>query len=124
MKTRAIAISLCLALLAACNLVEPRPPSIERSTIRISIAQRGDLQAETGALRNVVYIEKPPLASPNAQGILFVADNSERHATAVRVTFGQGAGKFVEIKHGINPGDHVITSDMSAIEDSGKIDLR
>ena len=124
MKTRAIAISVWLASLTACNLVEPRPPSVERSTIQISIAQRGDLQTPTGKLNNVIYIEKQILFSPNARWILFVADNSERHATAVNVTFGRDAGKFVEVKEGINPGDHVIISDTSGLESNKKIDLR
>jgi hypothetical protein len=122
MRTRGVAFSLCLASLTACARMHP--PSVERSTIQISVAQRGDLQSAETLLNNVIYIEKPVWFSPNVQRILFIADASEHHATAVKATFGQEAGRFVEVKDGIRPGDHVIVSDMAQFEFADKIDLR
>jgi hypothetical protein len=104
---------LCLsALTAGCDSFEATPPSIERSSIRVFVARVGDLDGQGGQLKNVVYIQKPPLSSPNSQEVLFVLDSRQRYATGVTVHFGQTAGGFIEVKDGIRPGDHVIVSDM------------
>jgi hypothetical protein len=72
----------------------------------------------------VVYIEKPALSAPNTECALFVADADERSATLVKVQLGQIAGNYMEVRHGLKPGDRVIVSDMSAWTPYPRIDLR
>jgi multidrug efflux pump subunit AcrA (membrane-fusion protein) len=42
----------------------------------------------------------------------------------VKVQLGQVVGNYVEVRHGLKPGDRVIISDMSAQTTYPRIDLR
>jgi hypothetical protein len=101
-------------------------PEVARSSVRIEAAKRGDLQLPTGSLRDAVYVEKPALCTcaPNTEGTLFVLGADGRSATQVKTLFGQSAGIFLEVKRGINPGDRIIVSDMSAYYLYPTINLR
>ena len=100
-------------------------PSVIRSSVRIEMAKRGDLQLATGRLRDVIYIEKPELCAcgPNTEWTLFVLDADGRSATQVKAHFGQSAGNFVEVQRGLKAGDRVIVSDMAAYHEYRNIDL-
>jgi multidrug efflux pump subunit AcrA (membrane-fusion protein) len=99
---------------------------VVRSSVRIEVAKRGDLQLSTGWLRDAIYVEKPALCAcaPNTEGTLFVLDADGRSAMQVKTLFGQSAGNFLEVQRGIKPGDRVIVSDMSAYDSYPKVDLR
>ena len=66
-------------------------PSVARSTLRIEVAKRGDLQLPTGLLKQTIYIDKPALCpcDPNTEGNLFVLDAEGRSATQVNVQYGR-----------------------------------
>ena len=107
-------------------LMHDSDPSVIRSSVKIEMAKRGDLQLATGWLRDVIYIERPaPCAcSPNSEWTLFVLDADKRSATQVKAHFGQSAGNFVEVQRGLKAGDRVIVSDMAAYDEYRNIDLR
>jgi len=96
----------------SCTVFSPEPPpSVARSTLRIEVAKRGDIQFPTGLLKQTTYIEKPALCAcdPNTEGKLFVLDAVGRSATQVNVHYGQSAGTLVEVRDGLvalhsNPG--------------------
>ena len=116
---KAIVTPLVFLTLAGLNgCVHEGDPSVLRSTIRIEEAKRGDLQLPTGILKDTTYVDKPVLCGcdPNTEGKLFVVDASGNSATQVNVRFGQSTGTLVEVRQGINPGDKVIISDMSAFD--------
>jgi|ERR1035438_6865867 multidrug efflux pump subunit AcrA (membrane-fusion protein) len=119
-----ISILLTLAVLNGC--MHESDPSVMRSSVRIEAVKRGDLQLPTGWLKDAIYVEKPALCActPNTEGTLFVLDADGRSATQVKAHFGQSAGNFVEVQHGVKPGDRVIVSDMSAYDSYRRIDLR
>ena len=108
MKVGKILLLLALAALNGC--MRESDPTVMRSTVRIEIAKRGDLQVPTGWLKDVVYIEKPPLCAcaPNTEGTLFVLNADEWSATQVKAHFGQAAGNYLEVQRDIKPGDRVI----------------
>jgi multidrug efflux pump subunit AcrA (membrane-fusion protein) len=101
-------------------------PSVERSSVRIDEAKRGNLQLPTGLSKNVTYIEKPALCAcaPDTDGTLFVLNADGLSARQVKAHFGQSAGNFVEVQRGVEPSDRVIVSDMSAYDSYRRIDLR
>jgi hypothetical protein len=53
-----------------------------------------------------------------------VLDVDGRSVTQVKALFGQSAGNFLEVQHGVKPGDRVIVSDMSAYDSYPRINLR
>ena len=109
-------VFLTLAGLNGC--LHESDPSVARSTLRIEVAKRGDLQLPTGLLKQTIYIDKPALCpcDPNTEGNLFVLDAEGRSATQVNVQYGQSAGTLVEVRDGIKPGDKVIISDTYAYD--------
>src|ERR1039458_1075997 len=54
-----IPVLLTLAVLNGCMLMHESDPSVIRSSVRIEMAKRGDLQLATGWLRDVIYIQNP-----------------------------------------------------------------
>lgn len=112
-------------MLNGCSLRES-DPSVVRSSVRIAVAKRGDLQLATGWLKDVIYMEKPALCAcgPNTEETLFVLDADGRSATQVKAHSGQSAGNFVEVQSGLKAGDKVIVSDMAAYHEYRNIDLR
>ena len=125
MKT--ILTPLVVVTLAGLNgCLHESDPSVARSSVRIEVAKRGDLQLPMGLLRDVIYIEKPALCAcdPNTDGKLFVLHADGRRAMQVKVHYGQSAGTLVEVRDGLKPGDKVIISDMTAYDSYPRIDLR
>ena len=121
-----ISVFLNLALLNCCMQMQESDPSVIGSSVRIAVAQRGDLQLATSLLKDAIYIEKPSLCActPNTEENLFVLDADGRSATQVKAHFGQSAGNFVVVQSGLKAGDKVIVNDMAAYHEYRRIKLR
>jgi len=74
-------------------------------------------------LDNAVYVGRPVFGQQDQQARLFKIDPDGKYATAVKVMFGRSSVNQIEIKSGLNVGDRVILSDMSAYDAYDRIKL-
>ena len=65
-------------------------------------------------LEDIVYAGRPVQGESDSRISLFRLDPDGRRATRVMVTLGRTSVNTVEIKEGLQPGDQIILSDMSA----------
>jgi beta-lactamase regulating signal transducer with metallopeptidase domain len=74
-------------------------------------------------LRDVIYVGRPVFGTPNASYMLFRLDPDGKHATQVRVRFGATSVNSVQIVEGLQPGDHIVLSDMTKYDGTSHIRL-
>ena len=60
----------------------------------------------------------------NSEGTIFKVEPDGQHATRVKVHYGQGSVNTVEIRSGLQAGDQVILSDMSAHKGQDRVRLQ
>jgi HlyD family secretion protein len=101
-------------------------PAAQNGTVTVDVELQGELPrgarpdltvdgtVELERLENVIYVGRPAFGQEQSQVSLFklAADGGE--AERVRVTLGRSSVNTIEIKEGLEPGDQVILSDMSA----------
>ena len=88
---------------------------------RPDLSVDGDIELER--LADVVYVGRPVFGQPNATVGLFKIDPDGREAHRVQVKFGRTAVNTIEILEGLQVGDKVILSDMSAWDAQNRIRL-
>jgi HlyD family secretion protein len=74
-------------------------------------------------LEDVLYIGRPVFGQPNSQVSLFKVSPDGKTANRVTVKLGRGSVTAIEVVEGLNVGDKVILSDMSAQDQYQKIQL-
>lgn len=74
-------------------------------------------------LDNVVYVGRPVFGQQDSTVTLFKLEPDGKYANKVKVTFGRSSVSTIEIKSGLNVGDRVILSDMSAYDNYDRIKL-
>jgi len=74
-------------------------------------------------LADVVYVGRPVIGQPDAKITLFRLDPEGKEAQRVQVALGRSSVNTIEIKNGLNVGDQVILSDMSAQDAYNRIRL-
>jgi HlyD family secretion protein len=74
-------------------------------------------------LDNVVYVGRPAFGQEHAKVSLFKLVPGTNEAVRVQVTLGRSSVNQIEIVDGLQPGDEVILSDMSAQDAYDKIRL-
>ena len=111
-------------------------PIIQNSTVAVEVAldsapqagARADLSVdgviEVERLRNVLHLARPAVGQPGSLVGLFKIDGSGTDAIRVNVTLGRASASRAEVRAGLNVGDRVIASDMSAWETVNRIRLR
>jgi HlyD family secretion protein len=77
-----------------------------------------------GRLPNVTYVGRPVFGAANSDASLFKIDPDGMHATRVKVRFGRLSVNTIEVVEGLQPGDRVILSDMSAYAGQSRIRLQ
>jgi HlyD family secretion protein len=82
-----------------------------------------DGTVEFERLDDVVQIGRPVFGQPNSQVSLFKISPDGKTATRVTVKLGRGSVTSMEVLEGLNVGDRVILSDMSAQDQYQKIQL-
>src|SRR5262249_48922334 len=75
-------------------------------------------------LSNVTYVGRPVFGTANGEASLFKIDSDGMHATSVKVRFGHVSVNTIEVLEGLQPGDRVILSDMSANAGQSRIRLQ
>ena len=74
-------------------------------------------------LADVVFVGRPVIGQPDAKITLFKLDKDEKEAQRVPVKLGRSSVNTIEVKDGLNVGDQVILSDMSAQDAYNRIRL-
>jgi len=88
---------------------------------RPDLSVDGTVQLEQ--LKDVLYVGCPVYGQENATVTLFKVDPDGKFAHQVKVTFGKRSVSYIEVKSGLNVGDKVILSDMSAYDAYDRIKL-
>jgi len=110
-------------------------PSILNGTVTVDVALSGNLPPvlrpdlsvdgtiQLEKLDDVVYVGRPVFGQQDSTVQLFKMDPDGRYANKVKVTFGRSSVNTIEVKDGLQVGDRVILSDMSAYDNYDRIKL-
>jgi HlyD family secretion protein len=74
-------------------------------------------------LDDVVYVGRPVFGQQDSTVTLFKIEPNGKYANKVKVIFGRSSVNTIEIRGGLNVGDRVILSDMSAYDNYDRIKL-
>jgi|ERR1051326_5744150 HlyD family secretion protein len=114
--------------------VEGINPAVDGS-VTVKVHLEGDLPAgvrpgsevdgtiQIEELKDVIYVRRPAFSSPESAGKVFKLDPDKQHVTKVQVQYGRNFAHAVEIRNGLQPGDEVILSDMSAFNANNRLRL-
>jgi multidrug efflux pump subunit AcrA (membrane-fusion protein) len=116
------------------TVVGINPPGVDGS-VTVKVHLEGDLPAgvrpglevdgtiRIEELKDVIYVRRPATSSPESAGTLFKLDPDKQHVTKVQVQYGRNFAHAVEVRSGLQAGDQVILSDMSAFNASNRLRL-
>lgn len=111
-------------------------PAVVDGTVTVDVGLDGDLPKGARPdlsidgtiilenLAEVVYVGRPVQGAAGTSVSLFKLEPDEKHAIRVTVKLGRSSVNSVEIRAGLNPGDKVILSDMSAQDGFDRIRLK
>ena len=115
--------------------IEPMHPSVQNGTVTVDVAMDGPLPkgarpdlsvdgtVQLERLADIVKVGRPAFGQEQtAVGLFKLQPNGE--AVRVQVKLGRTSVNEVEIVSGLNPGDQVILSDMSAWDAFDRIRLQ
>jgi HlyD family secretion protein len=110
-------------------------PSILNGTVTVDIALKGQLPPgarpdlsvdgtiQLEKLDDVVFVGRPVFGQQDGTVQLFKLEPDGKYANKVKVTFGRSSVNTIEVKDGLQLGDRVILSDMSAYDSYDRIKL-
>lgn len=110
-------------------------PAVVDGTVTVDVALEGDLPKGARPdlsvdgtivlenLTNVVHVGPPVHGAAETTVSLFRLEPDEKHAIRVTVKLGCSSVSAIEIREGLNPGDKVILSDMSAQDGFDRVRL-
>ena len=110
-------------------------PSVQNSTVTVDAELLGELPKgarpdlsvdgtiELERLDDVVYMGRPVQGQAESLIGLFKLSEDGEEATRVQVKLGRSSVSIIEIREGLQPGDRVILSDMSAQDAFDRIRL-
>jgi len=75
-------------------------------------------------LENVLYVGRPSLGQDNSTAGLFKVVNPNGDAARVQVKFGLSSVNSIVVLSGLQEGDRVVLSDMSAWDSYPRVRLR
>lgn len=111
-------------------------PSVQNGTRTVDVSLEGDLPngavpdlsvdgvIELERLNDVVYMGRPAFGQDQSTVGIFKVDPVTNEATRVQVKLGRSSVNAIEVQSGLQPGDKVILSDMSAWESFDRVQLR
>ncbi|MDT0596308.1 efflux RND transporter periplasmic adaptor subunit [Glaciecola petra] len=103
-------------------------PAVENGVVQVDIAltqtapseARPELTIEgiiqIAKIPNALFIQRPMFAKSYGESYVYLVNESGKHASKHKVTFGQASNNFIEIKSGLAKDQKVIVSDVSAWE--------
>jgi HlyD family secretion protein len=111
-------------------------PAVLNGTVTVDVRLEGELPSgarpdlsvdgsvEIENLPDVLYVGRPVLGQPNSTITLFKVEPDGREAVRIPVKLGRTSVSTIEIVEGLNIGDRVILSDMSAMDGHNRIRLQ
>lgn len=111
-------------------------PAVVNGTVTVDVGLDGPLPAgarpdlsvegtvEIERLADVLYVERPVHGEANSIVGLFKLVDDGKEATRVQVQLGRSSVNTVEILKGLQVGDKVILSDMSAWDNYDRVELK
>ncbi len=111
-------------------------PSVQNGTRTVDVSLDGDLPngavpdlsvdgvIELERLNDVVYMGRPAFGQDQSTVGIFKVDPATNEATRVQVQLGRSSVNAIEVRGGLQPGDKVILSDMSAWESFDRVQLK
>jgi len=110
-------------------------PSVQGGTVTVDVklsdplpkGARPDLSVdgviELERLDDVLRVRRPAQAKPNSTLSLFRLTSDDVYAERVSVRLGRSAVSYIEVLEGLEPGDRVIVSDMSAWDAVDRVEI-
>lgn len=110
-------------------------PAVQNGTVTVDVRLEGQLPAgarpdlsvdgtvELERLDDVVYVGRPVFGQPHSVITLFKLEPDNKEARRVQVKLGRSSVNTIEVVEGLNVGDQVILSDMSAQDAHDRIRL-
>jgi HlyD family secretion protein len=110
-------------------------PAVVNGTVTVDCSLEGELPpgarpdlsvdgtVEIERLADVVYVGRPVFGQANSLITLFKLEADGKHASRVQVRLGRSSVNTIEILEGLQVGDRVILSDMSAQDGRDRIRL-
>jgi HlyD family secretion protein len=111
-------------------------PSVQNGTRTVDVSLEGDLPKgavpdlsvdgtiELERLADVVFMGRPAFGQDQSTVGIFKIDSTGSEASRVQVALGRSSVNTVEIVSGLQPGDKVILSDMSAWDAFDRVRLK
>jgi HlyD family secretion protein len=111
-------------------------PAVVNGTVTVDVGLDGPLPpgarpdlsvegtVEIERLADVLYVERPVHGEANSTVGLFKLTEDGKEATRVQVALGRSSVNTVEILKGLQVGDKVILSDMSAWDNYDRVELK
>jgi len=87
-------------------------------------AEQLDGIIEIERLGSVVCVGRPVSGQAESEVSLFRVEPDGHPAVRTKVLFGRSSVNVIEIRSGLQPGDRVIVSDMSAYKGVDRVTLR
>lgn len=75
-------------------------------------------------LSNVVHVARPVSGKANSEDTLFKIEPDGQTAVRIKVQYGEISVNTIQIKSGLQPGDKIILSDMSAYDKYDRVTLK
>jgi HlyD family secretion protein len=116
--------------------VSRKDPAAANGTVTVDVSLTGDLprgavpdQSVDGTvqlerLEHVLYVGRPSLGQEQSTVGLFRVTSNAGDASRVQVKFGRSSVNAIEVLSGLNEGDRVVLSDMSAWDAYDRVRLR
>lgn len=111
-------------------------PAVQNGAVTVDVALEGELPQgarpdlsvdgtiEIERLDDVLHMPRPAYGQAESRITLFRLDPDGRSASRVHVLLGRSSVNTIEIVEGLQPGDRVILSDMSASDGHQRVRLR
>ena len=111
-------------------------PAAQQGTVTVDVALEGELPRgarpdlsvdgtiEIERLDNVLYVGRPAFGQEQSTVGLFRVDPATGEAARIQVKLGRSSVNTIEILGGLNEGDQVVLSDMSAWDQFDRIRLK
>jgi hypothetical protein len=78
---------------------------------------------QLGQIDDILYVGHPALAAPNSEVSIFKVAEDGKTATRVLVQFGETSVNTIQVLNGLQVGDKIILSNMSAYGSFNSIKL-